>query len=311
MLWYTTLLMPYKKNYKKRSKKGKWRQQKLAIGTVQKIAKQIAKKLDDKNIIFYYNNIPHTADGFTWDSVTELPTESAYRPIQQGALESQIMSELANVVNVPGHGAGGSVQNRVNLQIAIKACEARLIFQNINTCPVRVVIQIVFIPNLNEQTDDAVDFLRPDVFMLYKRGSGNLLYDGLAKQGIANKSTGAASVRKYQIISSKTITVPACNYRAAQIEDAQTPPTAGTMMRDVASASYRRVTLTKYFKRERKHNCKYRQAAVGPQLLTDGSYYLIIHSDISADDDGPRAINYAGATTMKFRVVGGTDQVSP
>lgn len=297
------------KYYKNKSQnRRKWRQQKLSVGTVAKIAKNVAKKLDKKNIKYYINNIPYAADGFTWDSITELVPESSYRPIANGALESQNMSDIGGYIADPAVGQIIASNNAYNLTIGVAGVQARLQFQNDNSNDVTVTSMIVFIPNLNDHTDDAVDFLRPDVFMLYKKGSGNLLYDGMAKQIIRNKATGLATVRDYTILVSKTIKLPASKYGGQQIEDAQTPAAQGTLMRDISQPSRRKVTLTKYFKRERRHNLK-QNAAVG-RAFTDGNYFLIIYSDLSLDANGARSISYCGASSVKFRVIGTTGAVN-
>ena len=296
--------MPYKKKY---SKKGKWRQQKLAIGTVQKIARQIAKSEDKKNIKYYINNVFHAADSFNWDSVTEICPSESYRPIINGALESQIMSDVSGLLfdNIPNYSNVGPFPDTTfqqSLTIGVNAIQARLSIRNPNIDDVRVEAQIVFISNLNDQTDDAVDFLRPDVFMLYKKGGGNLLYDGLAKKGIRNKATGASSVRDYQIIARKVVTIKGTYFSGKTIED------QGNCIY-IQGVNRRNITLTKYFKRERKHNCKYATGAV-PRMLTDGNYYLIIFSDLALDDNGQRHIEYCGASSMKIRMAGATQPLS-
>ena len=244
------------RGYRKRTnKRAKWRQQKLSVGTVAKIAKKIAKRLDKRTTKYYINNLPFARDGFTWDSITECVPESAYRPIANGAMESQILSQIGGNILAPEMDAPALTQS---MTIAVSGIQARLQLQNDNNNSVKCTCAIYYVPNLNAHTDDAVDFLRPDVFMLYKRGSGNLLYDGFAKQIIRNKASGNSTVRDYQIIASKTVIIPPCTYGGLQFEDTTgtgTPPD-WDYMRDISQPGRKRVTLTKYFKRERRHNIK-------------------------------------------------------
>lgn len=294
-----------KYNRKRNNKKAKWRQQKLAIGTVQKIARQIAKQEDRKNTKFYYSNVFHAVDGYNWDSVTEIVPSESYRPIQNGALESQVLSDISNLL-MDGNLNDQNLPNlSFDMTVGVSAIQCRLSFRNPNIDDVRICAQIVYISNLNDQTDDAVDFIRPDVFMLYKKGGGGLLYDGIAKKGIRNKSTGAASVRDYQIIARKVITVKGTYNSGIQEED--TP----NVFKDVPGVNRRNITLTKYFKRERKHNCKKYLTGAVNRLFTDGNYFLIIHSDLSLSDTAtPRSITYCGASSIKCRIVGSTQPLT-
>lgn len=295
----------YKRNsFKRYSRSNKWRQQKLAIGTVKKIARNIAKKVCDKKTRYYYSNIFHARDGFNWDSVTEICPNNAYRPVHSGAMESQVMSDVSGLVLDAGIFA--SVTEQKNVTVAVKAVQCRISVRNPNVNAVKVTAAIIFIPNLNEQTDDAVDFLRPDVFILYKQGGGNLLYDGFAKRGIMNKATSAASVRNYKIIVSKTFTIRGTIHSGT----GTTYTTPNLYTRTIPNVARKNFFLTKYFKRERKHNCKFGQ---GAQQFTDGNYYFIMYSDISLDDEAPaqpRLISYCGASSIKLRVVGTTDALT-
>ena len=196
------------------------------------------------------------------------------------------------------------LNDRKQLTVAVSAIQARLSFRNPNIDDVRIEAQIVFISNLNDQTDDAVDFLRPDVFMLYKKGGGGLLYDGIAKKGIMNQASGASSVRDYQIIARKVITVKGTYNSGVMIADGADPPLS------VPGVRRRNITLTKYFKRERRHNCKVPAVGTTPFLFSDGNYFLIIHSDLSIDDDGQRNIEYCGASSLKLRIVGVTQPLT-
>lgn len=288
----------------KNSTKRKWRQQKLSVGTVAKIARKEAKKLDNRIIKYNYSNVFHATDGYNWDSVNAICPYAAYRNIQSGALESQVISDISNLV-IDGSTA------RKSITLALKAIQCRISIVNPTLNAIRYEAMIVFIPNLNNQTDDAVDFIRPDVFMLYKKGGGGLLYDGLAKKGIRNKSGSSASVRTYTIIARKVGTIQPA-YNSGIYRSVNTSP-------DIIAIPYPAIrranfTLTKYFKKERRHNCK--STSVINQQFTDGNYYLLVQSDVALGSftnnstTDPAYIKYCAASSIKFRVVGSTQPVT-
>ena len=206
------------RGYRKRTnKRAKWRQQKLSVGTVAKIAKKIAKKLDKKNIRYYYSNLFFARDGFSWDSVTEICPNNQYRSILSGNMESQIISDIGHQIFDWTAASGLDQSESSSITVRVSGIEARLSFRNPNINQVKITAQLLFIPNLNKSTSDGVDFLRPDVFMLYKYGGGNLLYDGMAKTEIRNKSTGRSSVRKYTVIDRKVFTIEGSSYSGENI----------------------------------------------------------------------------------------------
>lgn len=299
--------MPYKKSYKKYNKtKKKWRQQKLAVGTVEKIATKVAKRLDEKNLKYIYSNLFSARDGYNWDSVTAICPSSKYRPIQSGALDAQIISDLSGLIQDTSQVIAGT---RTDITIAVKTIQCRISIRNPNIDAIRYEAQIVFIPNLNRATSDAVDFIRPDVFMLYKKGGGGLLYDGIAKKAIRNKSSSASSVRDYTILSRTYGTIRGTNNSGTSLINID--PTLGDYASDIPYISRRNFTISKYFKRERRHNCK---AATAPaQPFTDGNYYLLIFSDLALggpNADVPQHIEYCSASSIKLRIVGPTQPLT-
>jgi len=289
----STQTTKYRSKYNK--KKAKWREQKLAVGTVIQIAKKVAKKLDEKNIRYLFSNVYFAVDGYSWDSVCSLPPKEAYRIVRTDALESKLISDLSNLVQDVSLVAGGDEERSVT--VGIKAIQARISIRNANVQGVRYEAMLIFVPNLTGQTSDGVDFLRPDVFMLYKNGSGNLLNDGLAKSKIRNQSTGASSVRTFTILARKV------GYIRGFIAGTTNSPNVAT----------KRFTMTKYFKRERRHNCKQVQAG-GANMFTDGNYYFCLHSDISTGGTiavpTQLSIGYTGAASIKLRIVNLTQPIT-
>lgn len=294
--------MPYKKSY---SKKAKWRQQKLAVGTIEKIARRVAKGLDKaQDKLHLYDEI-YTADGFNWSSVLQLPPGTSWRPVMSGGLESKCISNITGLVQdgqVPGSPGNA---NPENLTIAVRAVQCRFAVSNREAIPCRLEAQLIFVPNLNRQTQDGVDFLRPDVFMLYKKGTGNILYDGFSKDTLKNKSTGASSVRAYTILARKVIYLRGSSNSGQNIAIPVDPsdPDSFDHMADVPYYNHKRITLTKYFKRDRKHNIK---SGTEGNPLTDGNYYFILWSDLPT---GFR-VHYVAMSSIKFRVLSTTDSIA-
>lgn len=295
-----------KKKYK--SKRTKWRQQKLAVGTVAKIAKKVALKLDRKHFKYLISNVFHAKDGYNWysnNNILSLPSTDNWRPINNGALESQIISDISGTIQDTSTTVTAD-QKDVSLRIA--GVQSRIIMSNPNRCSVNYSIMIVFIPNLNDNTTQSVDFLRPDQFMMYKTGTGNVLYDGFAKKSISNVATGGSSVRKYRILVQKTGTIKG-THPSGFAQAGPNPP----VIIPIPGMARKTVYLTKYFKKERKANCKYLNVGTTPsKSFTDGNYYLLMHTDLAPSEitGTDRHILYCGASSLKVRLVGTTGSLS-
>lgn len=295
-----------KKHFRRKAKFTKWRQQKLAVGTVAKIATKVAKRLDEKNLKYIYSNVFSARDGYNWDSVTTICPSSKYRPIQSGALESTLISDLSGLIQDSSQVIAGT---QTDITVGVKAIQCRISIRNPNIDSIRYEAQIIFIPNLYRATNDAVDFLRPDVFMLYKKGGGGLLYDGIAKKAIRNMSSSQSSVRDYTIIARKFGTIRGTSNSG--ISKINIDQTLGDYASDIPYVSRRNFTMTKYFKRERRHNCKAYTTPAQP--FTDGNYFLIIFSDLALGGPNattPQYIEYCSANSIKLRIVGPTQPLT-
>lgn len=286
----------YKKNYR-RNKKSKWRQQKISVGTIQKIAKQEARKLDKKDDVLHRYSLAHAADGFTWSGQVDLPPPRYWRPVIAGGMEAKTISNFEGYIkdgNINTSTPGSTINQ--SLTVKVTAIQARFAIRNttksltapyytLNESDCRCCAMLVFIPNLSDTTDQSVDFLRPDNFMLYKRGSGNLIYDGLDKDTLKNAAASQASAYQYIILDRKVFTLKALKNGPFE--------TTGTAL----STKY--ITLSKFFKRPRKHNIKASGTAGG--MFTDGNYCYILYSNLS-NETPTKSIQYVGATTCQFKI---------
>lgn len=303
--------MVFRKKYSRSSKsfarrrsrvRKKWRQQKLAVGTVAKIARKIATRLDNKSLKSHLFVKTWLADGSAWPTnYLALPASQDYRPIPAPALEVKTISELGGYVQ-DVTGVNWSANQERGVPIYLQGIQARFIFQNRTTTSVRVKLMLCFVPNYNFNTQDAVDFLRPDVFMLGRTGTGNLLYDGWNKQALNVAATQTTSARKFSILASKSFTMAPTKYSGQQIQSAQ-------IVRDVPAIHTKHITLSKYFKGHgRKHYIK-NQATQGRPLM-DGNYFYIIWSDMEQQST-PLNLYYGAVTQLKFRVGSAQVAVNP
>lgn len=266
-------------------KKRKWRQQKLAVGTVARIAKKVASKLDrkqDARQIRYLSEV-YAADGYSWpdSQVINNPPQTAYRPVLSGALESKLVSKVSELLTDPA-AVNLSPADADAITCYCKGIQMRFALQNRNSISCRVNMAIVFIPNLNRQTEDAVDFLRPDQYMLYRFGSG-IQYEGWDKKQIRNLAGSPSSVRKFVVLAHKKVTLPGTVNSGFTVDNQQQRITT------------RYYNLTKHFKgMGKKHNIK--PGTSEDITFSDGSYYYMLWSDLPAGDD----LHYLGCSSMKL-----------
>ena len=294
---YSSYNFKTKRGVRRPNKKAKYRQQKLSIDTIIKISKREAKKLDKADDIIRRFSLLHAADGFTWQGQVDLPAPRYWRPVPGSGMESQVISDFEGYINDPianqiDAAQGGSltvkitaVQARIAVRNYTRVLASPYYLNNMEDC--KITAMLIYVPNLNNQTTDAVDFLRPDNFMLYKRGSGNLVYDGLDKQTLRNAASSQSSVRDYTILARRVINMESQNSYPNDI----TTPT-------VRPIKTKYITLSKYFKTPKTHNIKYSGTPGG--MITDGNYYMILYSNLSTS--GLNTFSYVAATTVAFKV---------
>lgn len=280
-----------------RYRKGKWRQQKLAVGTVAKIARKVATKLDRAHIKKHRYKLIVAHDGFQWSSAFSLPPSQDWRAVSSDAMESKCISTVGGFISdqIP-HALSSLLQDSVALRI--HGLQARFAVQNRNAVSCRLRAMLVYIPNLNKQTNDAVDFMRPDFHMLSKQGTGNLIYDGFDKDDLKNSSAGAASVRRYTILDTYRTTLQPTGYSGQQVSSAG-------IIRDITAIKTKHFRLTKYFKgMGKKGNLKANGNIT--QMLSDGNYFYLLWTDLPSG----LSLNYVAVTSMRFHVQGVTQNVN-
>lgn len=268
-----------RRTYKKRRFNSRLRDKKLNT-LVEKRMNEISKKNIASNEVLYLHNTTHAADQFTWGGFVNLPQRTDYRQIPGGGFEAKVIS------NMGGNIADTNVLLLTNpddkqLTIGVKGFQCKFAFVNQSQYNARVQINLIYIPNLNYSTNDAVDFLRPTVFDLWKKGSGNLLYDGWNKKELQNNASSLDSKHSYTILATKTF-----NINGLPIATGWTYP-----------IRVHKTWLTKTWKSFKKHNVKPTALLSNNQLFTDGNYFFTIHSDLPAGAD----LRYICATSMKYK----------
>lgn len=254
---------------------------------IEKRIDEISKKNDMKNDVIHTYDKFYIADGQDWTSVTELPTIGQFRPIAAGSLENKILTDFGGLVHDPiPTELAADLQDCVT--VGLKGIQCRFGIQNRSTQSARVTVQLVYVPNLNRATADSVDYLRPDVFMLWKYGTGNILFDGWSKNNVKNMSSSQGGSTTYSILARQTFNLNGTT----------------TTTNPNYTIKTKRVNLTKIWKNYKNHNIKILPGQAVAQPFTDGNYYFTIHSDLPV-----AGLYYIMASTVKFHFEGTTFEI--
>lgn len=263
---------PYKRYNKKRAK---WRQQKLAVGTVQKIAREIARKEDSKNIHKYCHVAQVKAPGYIWSDPRYLPATINWETVAGNDQNNQIKYKLISGLGGNQEFANMTQQDqaeRGQVELRLHGVQCYGIVKNNSPSPMRVEIRLVFVPNLNQFTDDAVDYLTPRISHMFRsgKGGGNLLNQGYNRKNLGSASATGVPIN-IQILAKKVLFLPPASVNGTVLQNQQLNPI--TLLTPVV---YKRFSLFKYFKNARKAYAR----ASAPEL-SNGNYYLVYWSDAS------------------------------
>lgn len=254
-------------------KRGKWRQQKVSIGTIQRISRDIAKREDKKNLVKYVHSTIVKDAGHTWTDKRALPPLTHWYNVTGDAQDNQIPYKI--ISNIGGNVRAVRMQNqstaqREKVSIKIHGVESFLCVYNASTRPCRAEFRLIFIPNMNQFTNDITDYLRPRITMFHDTGGGSLLYTGYNKKAIsAQTATGIPF--KFQTLSKKVLYLP-----AAGIVGTQTPQGGNPIALNLVPPQvFRRFKLSKYFKKPRTAYCNDQD-----DELSNGNYFLVWWNDL-------------------------------
>lgn len=287
---------PFKRYRRRYRRKGKWRQQKLAVGTVQKIAREIAKKEDKKNMEKFVHVTYIAVAGYVsqWaqSHVASLPASTSWFQLGgAGAMLSKLCSGIGGHIgasNLPALDAAEQGQ----VQLRIHGIESFGIVQNNSALPVRCEIRIVYVPNTNVYTDDANDYLVPRLTMFAKsgKGLGALLRQGYDRKSLAVFDTTSNPV-KYQTYARKVIYLPAATMTGTITQGGSIDPILIN-----ALPVRRRFKLSKYFKNPKKAFCR-----ANHDELSNGNYFLVAWTDAPL---GTTTVSFLSTQNVQYSLKG-------
>lgn len=267
-----------KKNYKNKRKynKSQYRQQKLAVATVKKIAKTIARREDKKNMMKYVHVSTTQAAGTTWIDKRAIPALTTFKTISGNAQDANdnLSYDLVSAI-----GGTIAVENQVQLvsserdevELRIHGIQTFGIVKNNANRPARIECRLIYIPNVNQYTVASIDYLTPRMTMFFKsgHGAGNLIRQGYNRRVLA-AADGTGIPIKFQTLDRKVVYLP-----AATAVGTLTNGSAVEQLIYNTPAVFKRVTLSKYFKKFRKAFCR------GTNVqLSDGNYFFVYWSDL-------------------------------
>lgn len=152
-----------------RHKRSQWRQQKLAVGTVKTIARQIAKDEDNKNTQYLYlaRNVLANPSS-TWDTAYSRPAELDMVELTPNTLYSRIITDASGL----SFDENLTTRNEVYAKI-FQAC---LAFQNYSQYDIAVRVSLISVPNTSSiTTAEPIPQDQPYT---------NVKYKGIFKHGI-------------------------------------------------------------------------------------------------------------------------------
>lgn len=281
---------------KRHGRKGKWRQQLLAVGTVQKIAREIAKKEDKKNMEKYVHCTYICQAGFqpNWiaSHVASLPSATSWFSLGgAGAMLSKICSTIGGHIQASNLSVLDAAEQS-QVQLRIHGIEAFGIVQNNASYPVRTEIRLVYVPNTNVYTDDANDYLVPRLTMFAKSGHGvgALLRQGYDRKSLAVFDTTSNPV-KFQTLARKVLFLPSATMTGTLTTQGTIEPIL--MQTPVAR---KRFKLAKYFKRPRTAFCRGNH-----DELSNGNYFLVAWTDAAT---GTATVSFLSTQNIQYSLKG-------
>lgn len=269
--------MPYKKKYnskkydikKKKSYRSRFNDKKINTAIEYKI-KAIAKREDQKNILYYFHKNYVTVDA-TWSSDQAQVPVSNRIPLSNTQIFYTLISNIGNNIY-----SGNAVANQDgNNRVKVKTVQAHLNiaydyprgFTAVDK--VRVRASIIYIPNINSNTDDISDRLTPDIYNM--GGTPSIKYNGIFRTELKNASSSSNSATDAHIVATKLITLtprPSGNiYETVDNKFLSTPLIASKNI--VLSKTYKNGRMLWYNPQDATQN----------NLMSNGNFYLAIATD--------------------------------
>lgn len=282
--------MPRKKTYAR-----KWRQQKLAVGTVQEIAREIAQQEDKKQMKKYVHCSYVKSDSFTnWSSASykrALPALANWKSHtgseQDLTTPYQILSNVGGNIDAPELKL--LTQDEAGrLELRIHGIETFGVICNTSLRPMRFEARLLWIPNLNSYTNASIDYMQPRFTMFSKSGAGT---GNLLRQGYNRRALGALTATGIPI-KFKTLDRIVINVAAQDWTAAITGQAAGEFSAQ-APLVFKKFKLAKYFKDPHKGFVRNNQ-----DEMTNGNYCLVYWSDLP----GTSTFSILATSNMQYSV---------
>lgn len=290
-----------KRGIRWKKNKAKWRQQKLAVGTVKNIAREIAQQEDKKNMRKYVHVTQFKAAAFNWEVgyLAHLPLPQFWDTITGGDnLTYKSISDVGGNI-----GLVEMIQNSTapakneQLELRIHGLEIFGVMKNNASYPTRVEIRVLYIPNTNVYTDDANDYLTPRFTMFCRRDGG---VGALQRQGYDHRSLGGFSATgnpiRYTELGRKVIYLPTASVSGTLTfaDNIQPPVTAPHALQLAQPTVYKRFSIKKYFKTPKTAYCR----GTNPQL-SNGNYFVCVWCDLPA---ATNTISFLASCNLQYSV---------
>lgn len=258
-------------------------------------AKEIAQKEDRKNIRKYIFPQQVSRTGYNWNDRLALPAPADWYELEGEQLGVAGKGLAYHILS----GVGGYLEDNTAsqedgtakgmLELRFQGVECFGIVKNNSTVPVRIDARIVWIPNVNQFTDDSVDYLLPRDTMFIKTGTGNLLNQGYNRRNLATLTATGVPV-KHTTVARKVMFLPA----GLVTGELTAPGPVVSSVEVFPQPVYKRFTLRKRFKgMGKKMYCR-----TSDVLCSNGNFYFVIWSDLKS----PATISFLMASNIQLSV---------
>lgn len=260
--------------YRRKRKYKRRRTSRLAdkrINTLfEKRAKEIAQKEDRKNLRKYVHVTQIVSSLYTdwYRHPQQMPLPTQWQLCTGETFYNKMISDLGGNVGITEL-SNLDAAEQSQLELRIHGIQVHGAILNNSTYPVRVEARLIYIPNANAFTTQPNDYLTPrQTMFMGKDGLGGLQYRGYDYRALGALDATGVPV-KYKNLARKAIFAKSNKVNGTQgAAGAQTPIVLQLPM------TYKRFTLTKYFKKPKRAFVRGSQAE-----LSNGNYYLVWWSD--------------------------------
>lgn len=196
-----------------------------------------------------------------------MPLVSSWRECEGQQCNYQLLSNIGGKVADVALTMQSHAETE-QLKLAIHGVQLYGVVTNQSVVPTRVECRLIYIPNYNQYTDDAVDYLNPRFTMFSKSGQGvnGLQYRGYNKTSLVAYDATSPAI-KFQTLDRKVLYLPGTGMHG----------TVGNPVQAIlmsTPAIYKRFSLAKYFKKP-----KLATVRGSATELQNGNYFFVWWGD--------------------------------